>query len=201
MGKVGKYTYSLAICNICITAVWHILRPFGILVAIWYIFPTLGLLCYEKSGNMNVHNSITAISQEAMQNYDTPRSIKDTLDRGDAQPVDPMVQPVAVSGQPVNPFGNYDVPHPGSQPIPVFKKSCGCIMKLGPTIKQKGFFLKKRLPGGGGANPGPLGSFYFIIFTTLPLSHSGSPQAEKNAEATSPLGVNFDPQGRSCPLG
>ena len=63
-----------------------------------------------------------------MQNYDTPRNIKDALELS-----------ASLSGSgPVNPYGNYDVPHPGSQPIPVFKKPCGCIMKLVPTIKQKG---------------------------------------------------------------
>jgi hypothetical protein len=35
-------------------------------------------------------------------------------------------------------------------------------------------FLKRGCPGWG-ANPGPLDFIYFIIFTTLPLSHSGSP--------------------------
>ena len=63
-----------------------------------------------------------------MQNYDTPRNIKDALELS-----------ASLSGSgPVTPYGNYDVPHPGSQPIPVFKKPCGCIMKLVPTIKQKG---------------------------------------------------------------
>jgi hypothetical protein len=36
------------------------------------------------------------------------------------------------------------------------------------------FFLKG-CPGWG-ANPGPLDFIYFLIFTTLPLSHSGSPR-------------------------
>jgi hypothetical protein len=36
------------------------------------------------------------------------------------------------------------------------------------------FFFTKRLPRVG-ANPGPLDLIYFLIFTTLPLSHSGSP--------------------------
>jgi hypothetical protein len=67
-----------------------------------------------------------------MQNYDTPRSIKEALDiSANLSGIHPVTNPV-------NPYGNYDVPHPGSQPIPVFKKSCGCIMKLVPTIKQKG---------------------------------------------------------------
>jgi hypothetical protein len=34
------------------------------------------------------------------------------------------------------------------------------------------FFVAR---GGGGANPSPLNFIYFLIFTTLSLSHSGSP--------------------------
>jgi hypothetical protein len=37
------------------------------------------------------------------------------------------------------------------------------------------YILKKEVAGGWGANPGPLNLIYFIIFTTLPLSNSGSP--------------------------
>jgi hypothetical protein len=37
-------------------------------------------------------------------------------------------------------------------------------------------FFKKRGCPGWGANPGPLNFIYFLIFTTLPLSHSGSPR-------------------------
>jgi hypothetical protein len=36
------------------------------------------------------------------------------------------------------------------------------------------FFKKKEVARGWGANPGPLDFIYFLIFTTLPLSHSGS---------------------------
>jgi hypothetical protein len=31
-------------------AIWHILWPFGSLVAIWYISPRFGIMCQEKSG-------------------------------------------------------------------------------------------------------------------------------------------------------
>jgi hypothetical protein len=30
---------------------WNILRPFGNVVVIWYMFPHFGILCQEKSGN------------------------------------------------------------------------------------------------------------------------------------------------------
>jgi hypothetical protein len=42
-------------------------------------------------------------------------------------------------------------------------------------IWSRSFFLKKRGCPGWGANPGPLDLIYFLIFTTLPLSCSGSP--------------------------
>jgi hypothetical protein len=35
----------------CITAIWHILWVFRILVAFWYSFSRFGILCQEKSGN------------------------------------------------------------------------------------------------------------------------------------------------------
>ena len=34
------------------------------------------------------------------------------------------------------PYGNYDVPHAGLAPIPVFRKACGCIMKLVPQTNS-----------------------------------------------------------------
>jgi hypothetical protein len=33
------------------TGIWYILRPFGNVVVIWYIFPRFGILCEEKSGS------------------------------------------------------------------------------------------------------------------------------------------------------
>jgi hypothetical protein len=33
------------------TVVWYILWLFGNVVVIWYIFPSFGILCQEKSGN------------------------------------------------------------------------------------------------------------------------------------------------------
>jgi hypothetical protein len=33
------------------TVIWYTLWPFGNVVVIWYIFPRLGMLCQEKSGN------------------------------------------------------------------------------------------------------------------------------------------------------
>jgi hypothetical protein len=50
----------------------------------------------------------------------------------------------------------------------------------GPTFKsfKPDFdFFKKGCPGWG-ANPGLLNFIYFLIFTTLPLSHIGSPDFE-----------------------
>jgi hypothetical protein len=41
---------------------------------------------------------------------------------------------------------------------------------------KKSLFFKRNCPGWWGANPGPLDFVYFLIFTTLPLSHSGSPK-------------------------
>jgi hypothetical protein len=48
-------------------------------------------------------------------------------------------------------------------------------IELGTSLSLLGTspFLKKGCPGWG-ANPGPLIFIYFLIFTTLPLSHSGS---------------------------
>jgi hypothetical protein len=34
-----------------ITVIWHLLKPFGNLVAIWYILSHFGKLCQEKSGS------------------------------------------------------------------------------------------------------------------------------------------------------
>jgi hypothetical protein len=42
------------------------------------------------------------------------------------------------------------------------------------STQYVGMPLKKGYPGWG-ANPGPLNIIYFLIFATLPLSHSGSP--------------------------
>ncbi len=77
---------------------------------------------------LNPHHIVTLPLQEALQYYDTPRNIKEALD-------------TSTTGPSINPYGNYDVPHQGLQPIPVVKKSCGCIMKLMPTVSLKGFLL------------------------------------------------------------
>jgi hypothetical protein len=34
-------------------AIWNILQSFGNIVVIWYIFPRFGILCQEKSGNLD----------------------------------------------------------------------------------------------------------------------------------------------------
>jgi hypothetical protein len=44
------------LCNLeYITAIWYILRKFGNLVTIWFIFHVLGILCQDKSGNPGRH--------------------------------------------------------------------------------------------------------------------------------------------------
>ena len=48
-----------------------------------------------------------------MQFYDTPRIVQE-----------------AIECLPLNPFGNYDYPTAGPLVLPVFRKPCGCIMKL-----------------------------------------------------------------------
>jgi hypothetical protein len=47
----------------------------------------------------------------------------------------------------------------------------------GPCIGRCWFF-KEVARAGWGVNPGPLDFIYFLIFTTLPLSHSGSPMED-----------------------
>ena len=67
--------------------------------------------------------------QEAMQFYDTPRNVRE-----------------AIECPPPNPLGNYEYPTAG--PLPVFRKPCGCIMKLtsqedpdGDTLKDLSTYL------------------------------------------------------------
>ena len=54
--------------------------------------------------------------QDAMQFYDTPRALMQDLE----------IQGNGSGGT----FANYDTPQ---QPLPVYKKPCGCIMKLVKT--------------------------------------------------------------------
>ena len=53
------------------------------------------------------------ITQDAMQFYDTPRNL--------------LIENAPVQQQLVGPYANYDMPQ---QPLPVYRKPCGCIMKL-----------------------------------------------------------------------
>jgi hypothetical protein len=46
------------------------------------------------------------------------------------------------------------------------------MLQILPKVRGQYFF--KGCPGWG-ANPGPLNLIYLLIFTNLPLSHSGSP--------------------------
>jgi hypothetical protein len=50
--NLGKFRWALEWNRLVFSVViWNILRPFGNLVAIWYISPRFGTLCQEKSGN------------------------------------------------------------------------------------------------------------------------------------------------------
>ena len=51
--------------------------------------------------------------QDALQFYDTPRNL--------------LIENAPVQQQLVGPYANYDMPQ---QPLPVYRKPCGCIMKL-----------------------------------------------------------------------
>jgi hypothetical protein len=57
MEKVGIFYRYLEY----ITAIWHILWPFGNLATIWYIIHCFGILCREKSGNP-AYDPITSFS-------------------------------------------------------------------------------------------------------------------------------------------
>ena len=63
-----------------------------------------------------------------MQFYDTPRSLKEALaasyaPKNQSQQNNPQRPPIEGA------FGNYDFPQAGA-PMPVYRKPCGCIMKL-----------------------------------------------------------------------
>jgi hypothetical protein len=47
--KVAIFYDHLEYVCMYITAIWYILRPLGNLVAIWYIFPRIGILNKENS--------------------------------------------------------------------------------------------------------------------------------------------------------
>ena len=74
-----------------------------------------------------------------MQFYDTPKSVREALASMDANATDASntAESRSESGghtlvnQFAGPYGNYDIP---SAPIPVFRKMCGCIMKLVPDL-------------------------------------------------------------------
>jgi hypothetical protein len=56
METVGIFYVHLEYC----TVIWYILWPLGNVVVIWYIFPCLGILCQEKSGNPDAKPSLLA---------------------------------------------------------------------------------------------------------------------------------------------
>jgi hypothetical protein len=57
----GHLVYSMAFWNILRTFGIFILKPFGNLVAIWYIFPRFGILYRGKSDNP-AHNRFSWLS-------------------------------------------------------------------------------------------------------------------------------------------
>ena len=86
---------------------------------------------------MHKKHPINISLQEALQFYDTPKSIRQALTTLDANSDNQDLckintknidQANAFAG----PYGNYDIPHAGAAPVPVFRKACGCIMKLVP---------------------------------------------------------------------
>ena len=86
---------------------------------------------------------IFATRQEALQFYDTPRSVREALSAMDTDLVVSAESILDVGGKTsccsnnfAGPYGNYDIPHAGMAPIPVFRKQCGCIMKLVPEVSH-----------------------------------------------------------------
>ena len=60
--------------------------------------------------------------------YDTPRNLKEGISRGDPQHQH-QAAPAA--------FGNYDFPQNGS--LPVYRKQCGCVIKLVAANNQNSY--------------------------------------------------------------
>ena len=61
-------------------------------------------------GQIILHFPHCSLFQEALQFYDTPRNVREAMERSGGG------------------MGNYDVPQPGL--LPVFRKNCGCVLKL-----------------------------------------------------------------------
>ena len=77
--------------------------------------------------------------QEALQLYDTPKSIRQALTGSDNYSDNSNFNKAhceITNTDPCKPFSgpyaNYDIPHAGAAPVPVFRKACGCMMKLVP---------------------------------------------------------------------
>ena len=60
---------------------------------------------------------VSSVPQESLQFYDTPRNVREAMSS-------PAPNPNMMPGN----YGNYDIPNPGS--LPVFRKPCGCVMRL-----------------------------------------------------------------------
>jgi hypothetical protein len=53
--NLGKFWGSLEWkILVYLMVIWNILRSFGNVVVIWYIFLRFGILCQEKSGNLGL---------------------------------------------------------------------------------------------------------------------------------------------------
>jgi hypothetical protein len=61
------------------------------------------------------------------------------------------------------------------RPVSIFEEHFESALGIYPLLSNFANFLKE-VARGWGVNPGPLNFIYFLIFTTLPLSHSGSPR-------------------------
>jgi hypothetical protein len=72
-------------------------------------------------------------------------------------------------------------------PIEILIRKKNACTDAAESMGANTFFKKRGCPGWG-ANPGPLDFIYFLIFTTLPLSHSGSPWGQ--IPCKKPPGVN-----------
>ena len=90
--------------------------------------------------------SITDQNQQlAYGNYDIPKATR--CSQAAASTMQLYDTPKNVAVKFMGPYANYDVPHPGEAPVPVFRKACGCLMKLVP-VSTNGCSGAVRAPNG-----------------------------------------------------